>query len=125
MGNELSRRNFLKGAGLAALGTAAASGLVATAAAPSWRTRALTGCPSGLMRPTLSSSATVDAAQRAAIAAADAGVSAIVLEKSSERDGGSTGCSGGHIHTCAEVDVDEWWNTFSHGASERCATKTI
>lgn len=64
MGNELSRRNFLKGAGLAALGTAAASGLVATGCSSELADTGADWMPSGLMRPTLSSSATADAAQR-------------------------------------------------------------
>lgn len=116
MGNELSRRNFLKGAGLAALGTAAASGLVATGCSSELADTGADWMPEWTDEADLIIVGYGGCGATAAIAAADAGVSAIVLEKSSERDGGSTGCSGGHIHTCAEVDVDEWWNTFSHGA---------
>lgn len=116
MGNELSRRNFLKGAGLAALGTAAASGLVATGCSSELADTGADWMPEWTDEADLIIVGYGGCGATAAIAAVDAGVSAIVLEKSSERDGGSTGCSGGHIHTCAEVDVDEWWNTFSHGA---------
>lgn len=115
MKTDLSRRSFLKGAGLAAVGAAGMGAM------------GLAGCSSAAegeewMPDAWAAEADLvivgygGAGATAAIAAADAGASAIVLEKSSERDGGSTGCSGGHIHTCAGVDVDEWWTTFSHGA---------
>ena len=43
----------------------------------------------------------------AAITAKYEGASVIVLEKSTECDGGNTAVSGGHIHTACGVDVDE------------------
>ena len=43
----------------------------------------------------------------AAITAAEAGASVIVLEKSAERDGGNAGASSGAIHTGTDVDIDE------------------
>lgn len=52
----------------------------------------------------------------AAIAAKDAGASCIVLEKSSECDGGNTAVSGGHVHTACGVDVEEWLEICRHGA---------
>ena len=56
----------------------------------------------------------------ATIAGLYEGASVITLEKSSERDGGSTAASGGHVHTCVGVDVDEWYDTYAHGAFGRC-----
>ena len=52
----------------------------------------------------------------AAMAAKYEGASVIVLEKSHDYDGGSTAASGGHIHTCANVDAEEWVGTIMHGS---------
>lgn len=52
----------------------------------------------------------------AAIAVATAGGTAIVLEKSPERDGGNTGCSSGMMHTAVGSDPEEWYRTYAHGS---------
>ena len=52
----------------------------------------------------------------AAIAARHEGASCIVLEKSTECDGGNTAVSGGHVHTACGVDVEEWLEICRHGA---------
>ncbi|NTU88348.1 MAG: FAD-binding protein [Actinobacteria bacterium] len=107
---ELSRRGFLRGAGLVA-GTAAVASLA--------------GCSSGAdesWMPEWTEEADLivvgygGAGALAAIAGVHEGASVIVLEKSVERDGGSTGCSGGHLHSCVGVDIDEWTGTVMHGA---------
>jgi hypothetical protein len=61
----------------------------------------------------------------AAIAALHEGASVIVLEKSVERDGGSTAASGGHVHTCVAVDVDEWYQTYAHGSFGAGASEEV
>ncbi len=52
----------------------------------------------------------------AAITAKHEGASCIVLEKSTETDGGNTAVSGGHIHTACGCDVEEWLEICRHGA---------
>ena len=52
----------------------------------------------------------------AAIHAKYAGASCLVLEKSSEPDGGNTAASGGHVHTAVGVDVEEWLEICRHGS---------
>lgn len=111
--NSLTRRTLVKGAGAAAVaalgGTAAA---LAEEAAPS----------QNWMPETWTDEADLivvgygGAGALATIAGLYEGASVITLEKSSERDGGSTAASGGHVHTCVGVDVDEWYETYVHGS---------
>lgn len=111
--NAVTRRNFLKGAGIAVAGATAASMVACTpaqAASDSWAPEKWDD-EADLIIVGYGGSGAL-----AAIAAAHEGATAIVIEKSPERDGGSTGCSGGHIHTCVGVDVDEWLATYYHGA---------
>jgi succinate dehydrogenase/fumarate reductase flavoprotein subunit len=123
---NLSRRSFIRGTGLVAAGVAA-SGLAACSTdAPT------AGDTSDKSWQPATWDQEVDvvivgyggAGATAAIACAKEGVSFVVLEKSSERDGGSTGCSGGHIHTCIDVDLDEWVKTFLHGGFGSCDEAT-
>ncbi|MDR1183439.1 MAG: FAD-binding protein [Coriobacteriales bacterium] len=108
---KLSRRSFIKGAGLLAVG-AATTGMVGcgnTTEGDSW-------VPEWTDEADLIVIGYGGAGAMAAIAGLDAGASVIVLEKSSERDGGNTGCSTGSIHRCMNVDLDEWWSCVKHGA---------
>lgn len=112
--NSLTRRTLVKGAGataaVAALGGTAAA--LAEEAAPS----------QNWMPETWTDEADLivvgygGAGALATIADLYEGASVITLEKSSERDGGSTAASGGHVHTCVGVDVDEWYETYVHGS---------
>ena len=112
--NSLTRRTLVKGAGataaVAALGGTAAA--LAEEAAPS----------QNWMPETWTDEADLivvgygGAGALATIAGLYEGASVITLEKSSERDGGSTAASGGHVHTCVGVDVDEWYETYVHGS---------
>ena len=51
-----------------------------------------------------------------AISAAEEGASVIVLEKAPTADGGNLGCSSGCIHDCPGADVDSWYDCYVHGA---------
>ncbi len=61
----------------------------------------------------------------AAITAKYEGASVIVLEKSTETDGGNTAVSGGHVHTAVGVDVDEWLEICRHGAHGATSVETL
>ena len=112
--NSLTRRTLVKGAGataaVAALGGTAAA--LAEEAAPSqnWMPETWTD------EAALIVVGDGGAGALATIAGLYEGASVITLEKSSERDGGSTAASGGHVHTCVGVDVDEWYETYVHGS---------
>ncbi len=108
---DVTRRNLLKGAGVAAaVATVAAGSALAAEDTAAWMPEAWTD------EADLIVVGYGGAGALATIAGLYEGASVITLEKSSERDGGSTAASGGHVHTCVGVDVDEWYDTYVHGA---------
>lgn len=122
--SEISRRSFLQGAGLAtAAGAAAGVASIASAdegaSSTSWLPETWEG------EADLIVVGYGGAGGLAAIAGMYEGASVIVLEKSSERDGGSTAASGGHVHTCVAVDVDEWYETYKHGSFGAGASEEV
>ncbi len=113
---EMTRRDLVKGAGIG-VGAAGVAAVAATAGAgaavadeAAWMPAAWDG------EADLVVVGYGGAGALATIAGLHEGASVITLEKSSERDGGSTAASGGHVHTCVAVDVDEWYKTYVHGA---------
>lgn len=111
MAMEMTRRNMVQGAGVAAAAAAlGSSAMIASADEASWMPEAWTD-EADLIVVGYGGSGAL-----ATIAGLYEGASVIALEKSSERDGGSTAASGGHVHTCVGVDVDEWYDTYAHGA---------
>ena len=122
--SEISRRSFLQGAGLAtaagaAVGVASIASADEGASSTSWLPETWEG------EADLIVVGYGGAGGLAAIAGMYEGASVIVLEKSSERDGGSTAASGGHVHTCVAVDVDEWYETYKHGSFGAGASEEV
>ncbi|WP_417142256.1 FAD-dependent oxidoreductase [Raoultibacter massiliensis] len=119
--SEVTRRGFLKGAGLAVAGAAVAGmvGCSTAEASQDWMPERWDD------EADLIIVGYGGAGALAAIAGLHEGASCIVLEKSAERDGGSTGCSGGHMHTCVGVDVDEWAKTYVHGSFGAGASEEV
>lgn len=112
MAMEMTRRNLVQGASVAAaaLGSTAMVAHASEEASASWMPEAWTD-EADLIVVGYGGSGAL-----ATIAGLYEGASVITLEKSLERDGGSTAASGGHVHTCVGVDVDEWYDTYAHGA---------
>ena len=113
MAVQMTRRNLVKGAGVAAATAAVTTVAVAgadEAQQASWMPETWTD-EADLIVVGYGGSGAL-----ATIAGLYEGASVITLEKSAERDGGSTAASGGHVHTCVGVDVDEWYETYAHGA---------
>ena len=99
---QFSRRSFLKGAGLAAVGTAAV-GLVGCGSAS--QDQKAWWLPEAWDEETDVVVVGYGAAGVAAtITGLDAGLGVITLEKSSEPDGGNLGCATGCIQTCMKPD---------------------
>lgn len=100
---QFSRRSFLKGAGLAAVGTAAV-GLVGCGSAAAQEQKDW-WMPEAWDEETDVVVVGYGAAGVAAtITGLDAGLGVITLEKSSEPDGGNLGCATGCIQTCMKPD---------------------
>lgn len=112
--SSLTRRTLVKGAGataaVAALGGTAVAFAEEAAPSQNWMPETWTD------EADLIVVGYGGAGALATIAGLYEGASVITLEKSSERDGGSTAASGGHVHTCVGVDVDEWYETYVHGS---------
>ena len=115
-----TRRDMLVGAGFAAVGAAAMGAGMSAAYADEPAAEEASG--NDWMPASWDAEADLvivgygGAGGLAAIAAANAGSSSIILEKSPERDGGNTGCSTGQIHTGTNVDIEEWVNIYKHGS---------
>jgi hypothetical protein len=125
---ELSRRNFVMSAGIASAGVAAA-GLASKASAQ--EAASASSEDQSWMPETWDDEADIviigygGSGALASIAAMYEGASVIVLEKSAERDGGNIAASGGHVHTCVSVDVDEWYQTYAHGSFGAGASEEV
>lgn len=118
---NINRRNFLKGAVLAG-GSAAMLGITGFTTA---------GETEGWLPKNWDATADVvvigygGAGACAALSAADAGSSVIVLEKSPIPDGGNTGCSSGSIHTAPFADKTQWTEKIVHGVYGTVPKDTI
>lgn len=122
----IGRRGFLKGA-FAAGSMAAVAGL-AGCASPSSEL-AETGSPEWMPEWQQETDVVVigygGAGACAAIAAADAGASVKVFEKSPIADGGNTGCSSGGIHTAPFAPEDKWVEKALHGVYGTTPEETV
>ena len=118
--SNVTRRDLIKTAGIATAGAAvAATGTALADEAASWMPETWTD------EADLIVVGYGGAGAMATIAGLYEGASVITLEKSMERDGGSTAASGGHIHTCVAADIDEWWETYEHGAFGAGASEEV
>lgn len=109
----LTRRRFC-GAAAAGAGAAAAAAVAGAGAASATAAEAASWEPAWDDEADLIIVGYGASGVCAAIAAADAGASAIVLEKAPRREGGNMGCSGGGLHEV--VPFEEWYGLYVHGA---------
>jgi succinate dehydrogenase/fumarate reductase flavoprotein subunit len=122
---ELTRRNFVAGTTLAG-----AAALGAVACKPASAHTVLTTIPETWDDETDVVVVGYGASGVAAgITAAQEGIEAIVLEKSTEPDGGNLGCATGCIQTCMHPDSEEEFLEkllhFDHGANPEAEAETL